>query len=37
VDHRRRTRNPFDVMEVPNPHDQEVLDFASGANLMGAE
>ena len=31
----RRTRNPFDVMDVPNPNDQEVLEFASGAKLAG--
>jgi hypothetical protein len=36
VDQRRGTRNPFDVMDVPNPDDQEVLEFASGARLTGA-
>jgi hypothetical protein len=35
VDPRRRTRNPFDVMDVPNPNDQEVLEFATGAKLAG--
>jgi hypothetical protein len=35
VDQGRRTRNPFDVMDVPNPNDQEVLDFATGAKLAG--
>jgi hypothetical protein len=35
VDERRSTRNPFDVMDVPNPNDQEVLDFAKGAGLAG--
>ncbi|WP_192257395.1 hypothetical protein [Mesorhizobium caraganae] len=29
-------RNPFDVMDVPNPGDQEVMDFASGATLSGS-
>ena len=29
-------RNPFDVMDVPNPGDQEVMDFASVATLSGA-
>jgi hypothetical protein len=28
-------RNPFDVMDVPNPNDQEVLEFAAGAMLAG--
>jgi hypothetical protein len=36
VDQRRRARNPFDVMDVPNPNDQEVLEFAAGATLAGA-
>jgi hypothetical protein len=31
----RRTRNPFDVMDVPNPSDQEVLEFATDARLVG--
>ena len=35
VDQSRRTRNPFDVMDVPNPNDQEVLEFATGAKLAG--
>ncbi|WP_192244823.1 hypothetical protein [Mesorhizobium silamurunense] len=29
-------RNPFDVMDVPNPGDQEVMDFAAGATLSGS-
>lgn len=29
------TRNPFDVRDVPNPNDQEVLEFAAGAELAG--
>jgi hypothetical protein len=29
-------RNPFGVMDVPNPDDQEVLEFAAGATLAGA-
>lgn len=36
VDHRHQTRNPFGVMDVPNPNDQEVLEFAAGAKLAGA-
>ena len=32
---RRRTRNPFDVMDVPDPIDQEVQEFATGAKLAG--
>ena len=35
VDQGRRTRNPFDVMDVPNPNDKEVLEFATGAKLAG--
>jgi hypothetical protein len=35
VGQRLRTRNPFDVMDVPNPNDQEVLKFAAGAKLAG--
>jgi hypothetical protein len=34
-DQLRGTRNPFDVMDVPNPNDQEVLEFAAGAKLAG--
>jgi hypothetical protein len=30
------TRNPFDVMDVPNPNDQEVREFAASAKLAGA-
>jgi hypothetical protein len=29
------TRNPFDVMDVPNPNDQEVLEFATRTKLAG--
>ena len=35
MDGRHRTRNPFGVMDVPNPNDQEVLAFAAGAPLGG--
>ena len=35
VDQRHQTRNPFDVMDVPSPNDQEVLEFAAGAKLAG--
>jgi hypothetical protein len=35
VDQRRRVRNPFDVMDVPNPNDQEVLEFAASTELAG--
>ena len=35
VDQDRQTQNPFDVMDVPNPNDQEVLEFAAGAKLAG--
>jgi hypothetical protein len=35
VDERRGTRNPFDVMDVPNPNDQEVLEFAAITKLAG--
>lgn len=33
---RRRRRNPFDVMDVPDPNDQEVLKFATSTNLAGS-
>jgi hypothetical protein len=36
VDQDGGTRNPFDVMDVPNPNDQEVLEFAACAQLAGA-
>jgi hypothetical protein len=36
VNQGREIRNPFDVMDVPNPNDQEVLEFAAGAKLAGA-
>lgn len=35
VNRHRRTRNPFGVMDVPNPSDQEVLEFATSAVLAG--
>ncbi|MPZ40204.1 MAG: hypothetical protein GEU95_19535 [Rhizobiales bacterium] len=35
VDQRRGARNPFDVMDVPDPNDQDVLEFAAGAKLAG--
>ena len=33
VGERCQIRNPFDVMDVPNPNDQEVLEFATGTKL----
>jgi hypothetical protein len=33
AEQRRRSRNPFGVMDVPNPNDQEVLGFAASAKL----
>jgi hypothetical protein len=33
VDQGRETRNPFDVMDVPDPNDRDVLEFAAGAKL----
>src|SRR3954447_4368500 len=35
AEQRRRTRNPFDVMDVPDPNGQEVQEFATGAKLAG--
>ena len=35
VDQDRQTRNQFGVMDVPNPNDQEVLEFAAAAKLAG--
>jgi hypothetical protein len=35
VDQRRQARNPFDVMDIPEPNDEEVLEFAAGAKLAG--
>jgi hypothetical protein len=35
VDQRCGTRNPFGVMDVPNPNDQEVLEFAAVTALAG--
>ena len=35
VDQSRGRRNPFDVMDVPTPNDQEVLEFAASAKLAG--
>jgi hypothetical protein len=31
----RRTRNPFGVVDVPNPNDEEVLEFTIGVKLGG--
>jgi hypothetical protein len=36
VDRGRETRNPFDVMDVPNPEDQQVLEFAAATRLAGS-
>jgi hypothetical protein len=36
VDRGRGTRNPFDVMDVPNPDDQQVLEFAAATKLAGS-
>ena len=33
VDKLHRTRNPFGVMDVPDPNDQGVLEFAASAKL----
>jgi len=35
VDQGRGSRNPFDVMDVPHPNDQEVLEFAASTKLEG--
>jgi hypothetical protein len=35
VDQDCKIRNPFGVMDVPNPNDQEVLEFAAGTALAG--
>ena len=35
VDRLHRTRNPFGVMDVPNPNDEDALEFAMGAKLAG--
>ncbi len=35
ADQHRRTRNPFGVMDVPDPNGQEVLAFAAGTALAG--
>jgi hypothetical protein len=35
VDPGRGIRNPFGVMDVPNPDDQDALAFAAGAELAG--
>jgi hypothetical protein len=35
VEQDRQTRNQFGVMDVPNPNDQEVLEFAAAAKLAG--
>jgi hypothetical protein len=36
VDQGRGTRNPFDVMDVPEPNDQQVLEFAAVTELAGS-
>jgi hypothetical protein len=36
VDRPHGTKNPFGVMDVPHPDDQEVLAFATGTTLIGA-
>ncbi len=36
VGHRLAIRNPFGVMDVPDPNDQEVWGFAAGAKLVGS-
>jgi hypothetical protein len=36
VDLARGTRNPFGVMDVPDPNDGEAMEFAAGAKLAGA-
>jgi len=35
ADEARRPRNPFGAMDVPNPNDHEVLEFAANAELIG--
>lgn len=35
VDQGHRLRNPFEVMDVPDPNDQEVVEFAASAKLAG--
>src|SRR5262245_40796351 len=35
VDQVGRVRNPFGVMDVPNPDDQQALEFAAVAKLAG--
>ena len=35
VDQRCLNRNPFGVMDAPNPNDEKVLEFAIGAKLAG--
>ena len=32
----QEARNPFGVMDVPDPNDQQVLEFAAGTRLAGA-
>ncbi|MGH6684167.1 MAG: hypothetical protein ACRECA_09685, partial [Pseudolabrys sp.] len=36
ADKRRASRNPFGVMDVPNPNDQETIEFAAAATLAGS-
>jgi hypothetical protein len=35
ADQDSRTKNPFDVMDVPDPNDQDVLAFAVGTKPAG--
>jgi hypothetical protein len=35
IDPGRGTRNPFHVMDVPDPDDRATLEFAAGAELAG--
>ncbi|ARQ01738.1 hypothetical protein [Pseudorhodoplanes sinuspersici] len=36
-DLRSEIRNPFGVLDVPGPNDQEVMEFARGAKLSGSD
>lgn len=36
TDKRRASRNPFGVMDVPNPNDQETIEFAASVTLAGS-
>jgi hypothetical protein len=35
IDQARGFRNPFGVVDVPNPNDLEVIEFAAGVKLSG--